>query len=161
MVGPFANEPGVIEVISGYTGGSKPNPTYEEVCAGDTGHYEAVNIIYDPEQISYDKLLDIFWRQIDPTDPDGQFNDRGSSYRTAIFYHDEEQRQKAEASKQALASSGRFDKPIVTSILPASEFYPAEDYHQDYYKKHPYRYKLFRMASGRDRFIETYWSDKN
>lgn len=159
MVGPFENEPGVIDVISGYTGGFKPNPTYEEVCSDETGHYEAVNIIYDPEKISYDRLLDIFWRQIDPTDPGGQFQDRGSSYRTAIFYHDEEQRQKAEASKQALEKSGRFDKPIVTQILPASTFYPAEDYHQDFHKKNPYRYQLYRQASGRDQFLKRYWSD--
>ncbi len=159
MVGPFENEPGVIDVISGYTGGFKPNPTYEEVCSDETGHYEAVNIIYDPEKISYDRLLDIFWRQIDPTDPGGQFQDRGSSYRTAIFYHDEEQRQKAEASKQALEKSGRFDKPIVTQILPASTFYPAEDYHQDFHKKNPYRYQLYRQASGRDQFLKRYWSE--
>lgn len=159
MVGPFENEPGVIDVISGYTGGFKPNPTYEEVCSDETGHYEAVNIIYDPEKISYDRLLDIFWRQIDPTDPGGQFQDRGSSYRTAIFYHDEEQRQKAEASKQALEKSGRFDKPIVTQILPASTFYPAEDYHQDFHKKNSYRYQLYRQASGRDQFLKRYWSE--
>src|SRR5690606_31538901 len=119
--------PGIKEVVSGYTGGYKENPTYEEVCAGTTGHYEAVQITYDPMVFPYEKLLELFWQQIDPTDPGGQFNDRGESYRTAIFYHDEEQKQLAEASKKELEESGRFQKPIVTEILPAGPFYPAEE----------------------------------
>lgn len=158
MVPPFENEPGVVEVISGYTGGTKPNPTYEEVCSGQTGHYEAVKIIYDPQVVSYQRLLEIFWRQIDPTDPGGQFYDRGSQYRTAIFYHDEEERRLAEASKRELEEKNIFKKPIVTQILPASPFYPAEDEHQDFHRKNPYRYKMYRAASGRDRFLEKHWS---
>ncbi|MDQ0338026.1 methionine-S-sulfoxide reductase [Caldalkalibacillus uzonensis] len=157
MVPPFEEQEGVIRIVSGYTGGHQPHPTYEEVCVGTTGHYEAVQITYDPERITYDQLLDIFWRQIDPTDPGGQFYDRGDSYRTAIFCHDEEQRQKAEASKQALEERGIFDKPIVTQILPAAPFYPAEEYHQDYHKKNPFRYKLYRLGSGRDEFIKKHW----
>lgn len=158
MVPPFENEPGVVAVISGYTGGTKPNPTYEEVCTCQTGHYEAVKVIYDPEVVSYRRLLDIFWRQIDPTDPGGQFYDRGSQYRTAIFYQNEEERQLAEASKRELEEKKIFPKPIVTQILPAAPFYPAEDEHQDFHKKHPYRYKLYREASGRDRFLAEHWS---
>ncbi|CAM3361732.1 peptide-methionine (S)-S-oxide reductase MsrA [Marinicrinis lubricantis] len=158
MVKPFDELPGIHKVVSGYTGGDKPNPTYEEVCSHTTGHTEAVQITYDPLVFPYEKLLDIFWRQIDPTDPGGQFHDRGDSYRTAIFYHTEEQRQKAEASKQELEQSGRFDKPIVTSIEPAKPFYPAEEYHQDYYRKNALRYHLYRRGSGRDAFIEKHWT---
>lgn len=157
MVAPFDQYPGVEEVVSGYTGGTKENPTYEEVCSETTGHYEAVQITFDPVLISYEQLLDIFWRQIDPTDPGGQFYDRGSSYRTAIFYHNEEQRLKAEQSKNKLAESGIFSKPIVTEIIPATTFYPAEDYHQDYYKKQPLRYRMYRQGSGRDAFIRAHW----
>ena len=157
MVSPFEGEKGVIQVKSGYTGGHKEDPTYEEVCSGKTGHYEAIQIKYDPNHISYDKLLEIFWRQIDPTDEGGQFHDRGESYRTAIFYHNEEQHQKAIQSKKELAESGRFSKPIVTEILPAKEFYPAEDYHQDYHKKNTLHYSLYRKGSGRDAFIKKYW----
>ena len=135
MVKPFDQYPGIKSVISGYTGGDWPNPTYEEVCSGKTGHREAVQITFDPELIPYEKLLEIFWQQIDPTDPGGQFYDRGDSYRTAIYYHNEEQRKKAVESKRNLENSGRFPKPIVTEILPAKAFYPAEEYHQDYYKK--------------------------
>ena len=160
MVKPFDERPGVLEVVSGYTGGHKPNPTYEEVCAGTTGHAEAVQIKFDPAVLSYDELLDLFWRQIDPTDAGGQFYDRGPSYRTAIFYHSEEQRQKAEASKLALERSGRFgDKPIVTEIVPAGPFYPAEPYHQHYYRKQPVRYMAYRQASGRDAFIRKHWGE--
>ncbi|RXZ79165.1 peptide-methionine (S)-S-oxide reductase [Paenibacillaceae bacterium] len=159
MVSPFEEQPGIISVVSGYTGGTKPNPTYEEVCSETTGHAEAVQITFDPSIYSYDKLLDLFWQQIDPTDPGGQFHDRGGSYRTAIFTHSEEQHQKAEASKQALAASGRFDKPIVTEIVPATTFYPAEDYHQQYYKTHPIRYKMYRRGSGRDAFIQKHWQE--
>lgn len=157
MVGPFEAESGVLAVVSGYTGGHQENPSYEEVCSGKTGHYEAIQITYDPAKVSYQTLLNIFWRQIDPTDAGGQFHDRGSSYQTAIFYHDEEQRQVAEESKQALAESGRFQKPIVTKILPAQAFYLAEEYHQQYYKKNPLRYKMYRKGSGREAYLIENW----
>ncbi|MHB1128308.1 MAG: peptide-methionine (S)-S-oxide reductase MsrA [Bacillota bacterium] len=157
MVSPFKINDGVIDVVSGYTGGHTENPTYEEVCSGTTGHYEAVQITFDPDRLSYDQLLQVFWQQIDPTDPGGQFNDRGQSYLSAIFYHDEEQRRKAEASKKALNESGRFQKPIVTQILPAGIFYPAEEYHQDFYKKKAIRYTLYNQGSGRKAFIKKHW----
>lgn len=157
MVKPFDQYPGILQVVSGYTGGSVPNPTYEQVKSQMTGHFEAVQITYDPTQFPYEKLLEIFWSQIDPTDDEGQFHDRGSSYRAAIFYHNEEQRTLAEVSKRALAASGRFTKPIVTPILPAAPFYKAEEYHQDYYKKNPAHYKQDREKSGRDLFIEQHW----
>ena len=160
MEPPFEKLDGVIEVISGYTGGSKENPTYEEVSAGGTGHVEAVQITYDPTKITYSDLLDVFWRQIDPTDPNGQFVDRGSQYRSVIFYHDEEQKRLADQSKEALDKSGRYDKPIVTEIVEASVFYEAEDYHQDYYKKNPIRYKYYRYNSGRDQYLKKVWGDK-
>lgn len=160
MVSPFEQMPGILKVVSGYTGGHQANPTYEEVCSDKTGHAEAVQITYNPDIFPYQKLLDIYWQQIDPTDLGGQFHDRGSSYRTAIFYHNEQQRAAAEASKQALQGSGRFTKPIVTEIVPASAFYPAEEYHQDYHKKNTYRYKLYRKGSGRDQFIESHWKIK-
>lgn len=160
MVKPFDQYPGVIRVVSGYTGGTKPYPTYEEVCSGKYGHYEAVQITFDPKQISYEELLNIYWRQIDPTDPGGQFFDRGISYQTAIFYHDEEQRNKAERSKRDLEKRGRFDKPIVTKILPAQPFYPAEEEHQDYYKKNPLHYERYFHGSGRADFIKKYWGDR-
>lgn len=158
MVKPFDQYPGIIKVVSGYTGGSTVNPAYEEVKKQITGHFEAVEITYDPAIFSYEKLLEIFWSQIDPTDDEGQFHDRGPSYRAAIFYHTEEQRELAEASKQTIANSGRFTKPIVTPILPAAPFYAAEDYHQDYYKKNPAHYKEDRAKSGRDEFIAEHWS---
>ncbi|WP_337103669.1 peptide-methionine (S)-S-oxide reductase MsrA [Paenibacillus sp. YIM B09110] len=158
MVSPFEEMPGIVSVVSGYTGGHKENPTYEEVCSDTTGHAEAVLITYDPDVFPYEKLLDIFWHQIDPTDAGGQFHDRGDSYRTGIFYYTEEQRQLAEASKQELAASGRFDKPIVTEIEPAGKFYAAEDYHQGYHKTNPFRYKMYRKGSGRDAFIAKNWS---
>lgn len=160
MVSPFEEMPGIIKVVSGYTGGHTENPTYEQVCSETTGHYEAVQISYDPTIFPYEKLLDIYWRQIDPTDAGGQFHDRGDSYRTAIFYHTEEQQEKAITSKQALQNSGRFDKPIVTEILPASTFYPAEDYHQGYHRKNAFRYSLYRKGSGRDDFIARHWTAK-
>ncbi len=153
----FAGVSGVIKAVSGYTGGSKENPTYEEVCSGATGHYEAVQVTFDPAVVTYQKLLDLFWMQIDPTDAGGQFYDRGSSYRTAIFYHDEAQHQQALASKQALDASGRFNKPVVTQVLPATTFYPAEDYHQDYHNKQPAHYCQYRSGSGRDDFISRHW----
>ncbi|CAM4458201.1 peptide-methionine (S)-S-oxide reductase MsrA [Paenibacillus tarimensis] len=157
MVSPFEEMPGILKVVSGYTGGHKPNPTYEEVCSETTGHAEAVQITYNPDVFPYRKLLELFWQQIDPTDAGGQFFDRGHSYRTTIFYHTEKQRQEAEASKAELQASGRFDGPIVTPIEPASEFYPAEDYHQQFYKKNPKRYNSYREGSGRDAFIERHW----
>ncbi|WP_127533407.1 peptide-methionine (S)-S-oxide reductase MsrA [Paenibacillus kobensis] len=157
MVKPFEEMPGIISVVSGYTGGTTVNPTYEEVCRGGTGHTEAVQITFDPQQFPYAKLLDTFWRQIDPTDAGGQFHDRGDSYRPAIFYHSEQQRELAEASKRELNESGRFDRPIAVSIEPATPFYPAEDYHQDYHKKQPLRYRMYRKGSGRDAFIAENW----
>ncbi|RKD24404.1 methionine sulfoxide reductase [Ammoniphilus oxalaticus] len=160
MEGPFEAEPGVVKVVSGYSGGHKENPTYEEVCSETTGHYEVIQVTYDPTVVSYARLLDIFWRQIDPTDPGGQFNDRGQSYRTVIFYHDSEQRMAAEFSKRALNESGRFEHPIVTEIIAASTFYPAEDYHQQYYKKDPIRYKMYRVGSGRDAFLKETWRNR-
>ncbi len=150
----FEKLEGVVKVISGYTGGQVENPTYEQVSAGKTGHVEAIQVIYDPKKVSYKDVLDYFWRHVDPTDPGGQFVDRGYQYRTAIFYHDEEQKRLAEASKRELEQSGRFAKPIVTEIIPFATFYDAEDYHQDYYKKNPLRYKYYRFASGRDQFLE-------
>ncbi|WP_034670562.1 peptide-methionine (S)-S-oxide reductase MsrA [Ectobacillus panaciterrae] len=161
MVKPFDEIDGIYGIVSGYTGGHIENPTYKEVCSETTGHYEAVQITFDPSRISYDELLEMYWRQIDPTDPGGQFHDRGQSYETVIFYHTEEQRQKAEASKKALGESGRFKKPIATKILPAKPFYPAEEYHQDYYKKNPFRYELYRKGSGRDAFIKEHWPKNN
>lgn len=158
MVLPFDEYPGVIEVISGYTGGFLANPTYEQVCRGETGHVEAVQIAYDPDILAYKTLLEMYWRQIDPTDPGGQFCDQGSSYKTAIFYHTPEQKEAAEASKRALAESGRFSAPIVTPILPAGDFWPAEDYHQGFYKKNPAHYKNYRKSSGRDEFIRERWA---
>lgn len=150
---------GVLEVISGYTGGHAENPSYEEVSSGRTGHVEAVQVIYDPGTVSYEALLEIFWRHIDPTDAGGQFVDRGSQYRTAVFYENEEQKQTAEASRRRLQESGRFSKPIVTEILPLGKFYAAEDYHQDFYRKSPLRYHFYRAASGRDAFLKSVWQD--
>lgn len=160
MVSPFEEQPGIMKVVSGYTGGHKENPTYEEVCSHVTGHYEAVQITFDPKIFPYQKLLDIFWKQIDPTDAGGQFFDRGDSYRTAIFYHNENQRIAAERSKEELEKSGRFSKPIVTEILKATRFYPAEEYHQNFHKKNPEHYKRYRKGSGRDAFLNQYWKNK-
>ena len=157
MVPPFEKLDGVKAVISGYTGGNKANPTYEEVSSGTTGHVEAVEVTYDPTKVTYEKLLDVFWRQINPTDGGGQFVDRGSSYKSAIFYNNEEQKRIAEKSKKELEQSGRFDKPIVTEIRPAGPFYSAEEYHQDYWKKNPIRYKFYRYNSGRDQYLTKIW----
>ncbi|GKU80549.1 peptide-methionine (R)-S-oxide reductase MsrB [Paenibacillus sp. L3-i20] len=157
MVTPFEEMPGIISIVSGYTGGHTVNPTYEEVCSHTTGHTEAVQITYDETIFPYEKLLDIFWRQIDPTDAGGQFHDRGNSYRPGIYYYTEDQRLAAEASKRELQESGRFDGPIVTEIEQAGLFYEAEEYHQDYHKKNPYRYKMYRKGSGRDSFIAGHW----
>ena len=158
MVSPFEELPGIIEVVSGYTGGCKENPTYQEVCSDRTGHFEAVQIQYDPSLFPYEKLLDIYWHQIDPTDEGGQFYDRGLSYRTAIFYHNKQQQRKAEVSKKALEESNQFSKPIVTQILPATTFYQAEEYHQNYHKKNSLHYKQYRKGSGRDTFINKHWN---
>ena len=155
MEKPFEVLDGVISVTSGYSGGSNKNPTYENYSAG--GHIEVVEIVYNPAKVSYDKLLDVFWRQVDPTDPGGQFVDRGHAYTTGIFYITEEQKMLAEKSKAALDKRGVYDKPIVTPIEPAQIFYPAEDYHQDYYKENPLRYKFYRSGSGRDRYLDEIW----
>ncbi len=155
----FEKVDGVYQAISGYTGGNKPNPTYEEVSSRKTDHLEAVQVVYDPEKISYEELLDVFWRHVDPTDPGGQFVDRGPQYRTAIFYHDDEQRRIAEKSKERISETGPFEKPVVTEIVPFKAFYKAEDYHQDYYRKNPFRYSFYRYNSGRDQFVESAWKD--
>jgi len=160
MVSPFYALPGVIEIKSGYTGGHLENPTYRDVKAQTSGHYEAVKIIYDPAALSYDKLLQAYWRQIDPTDAEGQFHDRGSAYRTAIFYTTVAQREAAETSKRELDASGRFPAPVVTLVLPAATFYDAEEYHQDFHAKNPDDYKADRNISGRDEFIKKYWGDE-
>jgi peptide methionine sulfoxide reductase msrA/msrB len=161
MVPPFEKLTGVKEVISGYTGGHQDNPTYEEVSAGGTGHLEAVQVVYDPAKISYTRLLEVFWMQIDPTDASGQFVDRGSQYRTAIFYSNDEEKALAEKSRQELQASGKFSKPIVTPILPASRFWPAEQYHQDFYRKDPGHYYAYRSGSGREQFLKKQWGDLN
>ena len=155
----FEKVNGVIEVVSGYSGGREKNPSYQQVSSGRTGHLEAVQVHFDPAQVSYSELLEVFWRHVDPTDPGGQFVDRGRQYRTAIFCHDDVQSRLAEASKAKLQRSGRFDRPIVTEIVGFSEFYQAEAYHQDYYKKNPIRYKLYRYSSGRDQFLKKAWGD--
>lgn len=157
MVEPFDQQPGIEQIVSGYTGGDKPNPTYEEVCTNTTGHREAVEITFDPAVYPYEKLLETFWKQIDPTDPGGQFNDRGESYKTAIYYTNEEQKKLAEQSKKQLENSRKFDKPIVTEILPAKPFYKAEEHHQDYYKKQAFHYNLYKKGSGRKDFIKQHW----
>ncbi|OZS78737.1 peptide-methionine (S)-S-oxide reductase [Tetzosporium hominis] len=157
MVKPFDSYPGIHKVTSGYMGGHVDNPTYEQVKTGTTGHLEVVEIEFDPTLFPYSQLLEIYWQQIDPTDDEGQFQDRGDQYRTAIFYTTEEQQQLAEKAKDELAASGKFQKPIVTRILPASTFYEAEDYHQDFYKKEPDHYQQDRAQSGRDEFIEKNW----
>lgn len=159
MVKPFDKQPGIIQVVSGYTGGHVENPTYQQVCSDTTGHLEAVQITFDPEVFSYERLLELYWQQIDPTDAGGQFADRGHSYTTAIFVHNDEQKRLAEQSKRILAESGRFDKPIVTPILPAAVFYAAEDYHQGYYKSNPLRYQAYYTGSGRARFLKERWKD--
>jgi len=157
MEPPFEKLNGVISVTPGYTGGEQENPTYEQVASGKTSHLEAVQIVFDPEQVSFRELLDVFWRQIDPTDPGGQFADRGPQYQTTILYHDENQRQMARQSKNSWAESGLFDKPIATAIEAYTVFYPAEDYHHDYYKKNAVRYKTYRIGSGREGFIQQVW----
>jgi peptide-methionine (S)-S-oxide reductase len=159
MEPPFDAVEGVLSTTSGYTGGTLPNPTYEQVSSGRTGHAESLQVVYDPQVVSYRELLDVFWHNIDPTTPNRQFCDAGSQYRSAIFYHDEEQRHLAEQSKQELEESGRFDVPIVTEIVPAGPFYPAEEYHQDFYEKNHFRYKMYRMGCGRDRRLQQLWGN--
>ena len=157
MEPPFDQLDGVLSTTPGYIGGQVKNPTYEAVCAGTTGHAEAVQVVYDPKKVTYDQLLEAFWRNIDPTTEDQQFADVGTQYRTAIFYHDEEQKIAAEKSKEQLAQSGKFDNKLVTKIEPASQFYPAEDYHKDYYIKNPVRYNLYKQGSGRASYIKKMW----
>lgn len=161
MEGPFDELDGVLSTTSGYTGGYTANPTYAQVSAGVTGHAEAVEVAYDPQRISYQELLTVYWRNIDPTTPNGQFCDHGDQYRPAIFYHNEAQRQLAEASKEEIERTKTFSAPIVTEITQATEFYPAEEHHQDYYRKNPIRYKLYRLTCGRDaRLTELWGSDR-
>ncbi|MDP2653305.1 MAG: peptide-methionine (S)-S-oxide reductase MsrA [Candidatus Omnitrophota bacterium] len=160
MEPPFDKLKGVVSTTSGYTGGSQADPDYKEVSSGETGHCEAVEVLFDPSQVSYSQLLDVFWRNIDPTAVNRQFNDVGTQYRTAVFYHSEEQKRLAEASKAELGKSGRYNgKPIETEITPASAFYKAEEYHQDYYKKKPLPYKYYRFASGRDQYLKKIWKN--
>lgn len=154
MESAFEGIPGVISAVSGYMGGTKDNPTYEEVSSGTTGHAESVQVTFDPKKVTYSQLLEVFWGQIDPTDPGGQFVDRGSQYRSEIFYHSQEQKRLAQESKAALEKSGRYDRPVVTRITEAGRFYPAEEYHQNYHRKNPIRYRLYRHNSGRDQFLE-------
>jgi peptide-methionine (S)-S-oxide reductase len=160
MEKPFDELPGVISTTSGYTGGKVKNPSYMQVSGGGTGHVEAVKVVYDPAQVSYDKLLEVFWHNIDPVDNRGQFCDKGHQYRSAIFYQDEQQAAAAKASKQQLATTKAFDQDIATETLAASVFYPAEDYHQNYYKTHPVRYKVYRYACGRDKRLEALWGQE-
>lgn len=157
----FEKVEGVKDAVSGYSGGQKDNPTYQEVSMGGTGHTEAIQVHYDPKVVTYEELLDLFWRHIDPTDAGGQFVDRGSQYRSEIFYHNDSQKMKAMASKKALGESMVFDKPIVTPITKFEKFYPAEMYHQDYYKKSSVKYKFYRSRSGRDQFLDKTWKDKD
>jgi methionine-S-sulfoxide reductase len=154
----FDQVKGVISTTVGYTGGRKGTPSYEEVCSGKTGHTEAIEILYDPSQVTYEELLDIFWKNIEPTMLNRQFVDFGTQYSTAIFYHNEEQKHLAEASKEELEKSGKFYKPIVTEIQPASIFYKAEEYHQHYYKKNPIRYEFYEAHSGRNQYLKMIWS---
>jgi peptide-methionine (S)-S-oxide reductase len=155
----FEGLPGVISVTSGYTGGQTKNPTYEQVSSGGTGHAESVEVVYDPAKTSYEKLLDVFWHNVDPTQANGQFCDHGTQYRSAIFYKDEAQRKAAEESKRRVEEQARFKGKIVTQIVPASTFYPAEEYHQDFYKKNPVRYQSYRQGCGRDARLKELWGD--
>ena len=160
MEGPFDKLDGVVSTTSGYTGGQKKNPTYEEVSAGGTGHAESVRVVYDPAKVTFERLLEVFWHNIDPLARDRQFCDTGNQYRSAIFYHDEGQRRAAEASKAALDAPGKLKGPIATQIVPAGEFWPAEDYHQSYYKKNPIRYRYYRGGCGRDARLQEVWGDE-
>ncbi|WP_022663014.1 peptide-methionine (R)-S-oxide reductase MsrB [Paucidesulfovibrio longus] len=156
----FEKVPGVVEVISGYTGGQVKNPSYGQVSSGDTGHLESIQVWYDPDKVGYEFLLDWFWRHVDPTDAGGSFVDRGEQYASAIFYADAEQKRLAEESKARLEASGVLSKPVVTPILPLGTFYEAEDYHQDYHKEHSLKYEFYRYRSGRDDFLDTTWGDR-
>jgi peptide-methionine (S)-S-oxide reductase len=160
MEHPFDELPGVVSVTAGYTGGQKKNPTYEDVSAGGTGHAESVQVVYDPAKIGYDKLLSVYWHNVDPTVQDRQFCDSGHQYRSAIFYHSEEQRRLATESKEKLERSKPFREPIVTAIVPAGEFYAAEEYHQHYYKKNPIRYRFYRARCGRDQRLKELWGNE-
>lgn len=160
MQPPFDQLDGVISTTVGYTGGSRVNPTYEQVCSGNTGHTEAMEVVFDPSRIRYEQLLDVFWRNIDPTTENRQFADVGSQYRTAIFYHDEAQRRAAEASKAEFQKNGPWKEPIVTEIVPATTFYAAEEYHQKYYQKKAAHYKMYRTGSGREGYLRKLWGDK-
>jgi len=160
MEAPFEKIDGVLNVVSGYTGGKMENPTYEAVSSGKSGHLEAIQITYDPAKISYDTLIEVLWRQIDPTDAGGSFVDRGPQYRSVVFYHNDTQKQAAEKSKADLAATGKYNAPIATEIIPYDKFYPAEDYHQDYYKNNPIRYKYYRHGSGRDHYLKKIWGDE-
>ena len=160
MEGPFDELDGVMSTTSGYTGGQTVNPTYEEVSAGGTGHAEAVQVVYDPQKISYQELLAVYWPNTDPTTPDAQFCDHGSQYRPEIFYHNDAQRQSAETSKEEIEQTKTFSAPIVTEITQATEFYPAEEYHQDFYRKNPIRYKFYRFTCGRDARLANLWGDE-
>jgi len=159
MEGPFEKTPGVIDAIAGYTGGKSGSPTYDKVSSGKSGHVEAVKVIYDSAKISYGELVELFWEQIDPTDDGGQFADRGSQYETVIFYQNDAERKTAEASRKKLDASGVFSKPVVTRIEKAGKFYPAEDYHQDYYKTNSAHYEMYKMGSGRSGFLEKIWGN--
>jgi methionine-S-sulfoxide reductase len=159
MQNPYDELKGVVSTTVGYTGGHVGNPTYEDVCAGNTGHAEAIEILYDPSQIAYAELLNVFWRNIDPTTLNRQFADVGTQYRTAIFYHSEEQKQSAESSKEEMERSGIYEDPIVTEITPASTFYKAEDYHQKYYEKCPVKYKMYKSGSGREQYLGNIWGN--
>jgi peptide-methionine (S)-S-oxide reductase len=161
MEAPFDKLNGVISTTSGYTGGHKKDPTYKEVSHGGTGHAEAVQIVYDPKKVSYTKLLDVFWHNVDPTNAHGQFCDNGDQYRSEIFYHNEEQRRLAVASEQDLEKHKPFSAPIVTRIVPATTFYPAEEYHQNYYQNNPIRYKYYRFSCGRDQQLEKLWGESS
>jgi peptide-methionine (S)-S-oxide reductase len=161
MEPPFDKVEGVVSVTAGYTGGHKVNPTYEEVSSGTTGHAESVEVVYDPQKVGYATLLDVFWHNVDPTTPNRQFCDAGSQYRTAVFYHGESQKKLAEESKRALDKSKPFPGAIVTEITPASVFYPAEEYHQKYYRKNPIRYKIYRFGCGRDQRLEELWGPRS
>jgi peptide-methionine (S)-S-oxide reductase len=160
MQPPFENLPGVVSTTVGYAGGHTKNPTYEQVSAGGTGHAESVEIVYDPSKIGYDQLLDVFWHNVDPLTPEAQFCDHGNQYRTAIFYYDETQRAQAEASKKRLEDAKRFDRPIVTEIVAAGVFYPAEEYHQKYHEKNPVRYRYYRWNCGRDQRLKELWGNE-
>ncbi|EOB7684821.1 TPA: peptide-methionine (S)-S-oxide reductase MsrA [Staphylococcus aureus] len=161
MVKPFTSYPGIKSVVSGYSGGHVDNPTYEQVCTNQTGHVEAVQITFDPEVTSFENILDIYFKTFDPTDDQGQFFDRGESYQPVIFYHDEHQKKAAEFKKQQLNEQGIFKKPVITPIKPYKNFYPAEDYHQDYYKKNSVHYYQYQRGSGRKAFIESHWGNQN